>query len=471
MSRLVVVSNRVAVPSKSSGGAGGGLAVALKAALKESGGIWFGWSGEVADQPATEPDIKRSDSITYATLDLTPDDRASYYNGFSNSTLWPLFHYRLDLTDFTRQTYGGYMRVNGMFAARLLPMLDPADRIWVHDYHLMPFAEHLRNMGVQARMGFFLHTPFPVPEVLTALPNHETLLRSMCAYDLIGFQTRTDREAFVGYLVREAHGERLGDDLIRAYGRTLKAGVYPISVETAEIARVAAEAYRSRHSERMRESLVDKQLIIGVDRLDYSKGLVKRFEAFENLLEHYVDNRGRVVFMQIAPPSREDVKEYIEIRQELEAKAGHINGAYADFDWMPIRYLNKGFSRRNLLGFYRTAEIGLVTPLRDGMNLVAKEYVAAQDPEAPGVLILSRFAGAAEELATGALIVNPYDVEAVAQALQRALTMPLEERRQRHEAMMAVLGSNDIRHWWRRFTEDLTAAPFADDDPTGRPAA
>lgn len=242
MSRLVVVSNRVAVPSKSSGGAGGGLAVALKAALKESGGIWFGWSGEVADQPATEPDIKRSDSITYATLDLTPDDRASYYNGFSNSTLWPLFHYRLDLTDFTRQTYGGYMRVNGMFAARLLPMLDPADRIWVHDYHLMPFAEHLRNMGVQARMGFFLHTPFPVPEVLTALPNHETLLRSMCAYDLIGFQTRTDREAFVGYLVREAHGERLGDDLIRAYGRTLKAGVYPISVETAEIARVAAEA-------------------------------------------------------------------------------------------------------------------------------------------------------------------------------------------------------------------------------------
>ena len=233
------------------------------------------------------------------------------------------------------------------------------------------------------------------------------MIRSLCAYDVVGFQTETDRRAFVSYLVNESRAEVLDDGLIRAFGRLVRVEAFPISIETADIEHQATVAGRSRQVARLRESLIDRDMIIGVDRLDYSKGLPQRLEAFHTLLETYAENRGRVTFMQIAPPTRSDVQEYIEIRRELESKAGHINGMFADFDWVPIRYLNKSFSRRSLLGFYRSSRIGLVTPLRDGMNLVAKEYVAAQDPENPGILVLSRFAGAAAEL-DAALIVNPY---------------------------------------------------------------
>ncbi len=458
MSRLIVVSNRVA-PIDEGKASTGGLAVAVLAALKKVGGIWFGWSGEVVGAPQAAPELFQSGKLTYATIDLSQRDYEEYYNGFANSTLWPLFHYRLDLTEFNRRTYAGYLRVNSLFATRLAPLLEPDDMVWVHDYHLVPFGEQLRQMGCGQRMGFFLHTPFPVPEILVSLPNHEAMIRSLCAYDVVGFQTDTDRRAFVSYLVNEGRAEVLEDGLIRAFGRLVRVEAFPISIETADIERQAVVAGRSRQVSRLRESLIDRDMIIGVDRLDYSKGLPQRLEAFHTLLETYAENRGRVTFMQIAPPTRSDVQEYIDIRHELESKAGHINGMFADFDWVPIRYLNKSFSRRSLLGFYRASRIGLVTPLRDGMNLVAKEYVAAQDPENPGILVLSRFAGAAAEL-TEALIVNPYDVEGVAECLQRGLTMPLEERKERHGAMMDVLRDNDINRWRNRFIDALTAAPY-----------
>lgn len=458
MSRLVVVSNRVAAP-KEGKASSGGLAVAILAALRKSGGIWFGWSGEVSNTPPEGLHLHRAGKLAYATVDLSAQDYEEYYNGFANSTLWPLFHYRLDLTVFTRQNFSGYRRVNALFARKLAPHVEADDLIWIHDYHLMPMGEELRRAGFTNRIGFFLHTPLPAPEILTALPEHETLIRGLCAYDLVGFQTETDLRAFHEYIVLEAKGELLDDGLVRAFGRTLRAGVFPIGIDTDNVVRQAEIAAKARQTERLKQSLGERKLIIGVDRLDYSKGIPARFQAFERLLEGYPANRGRVTMMQIAPPSRADVAEYIEIRQVLETLAGHINGRFAEFDWVPIRYLNKGFNRRTLTGFLRTARIGLVTPLRDGMNLVAKEYVASQDGEDPGILVLSRFAGAAREL-EAALIVNPYDVEGVADALQRALEMPLAERKERWEAMMKRVEANDVTAWQVAFVRALEAAPF-----------
>lgn len=464
MSRLVVVSNRVA-PIDEGKQAAGGLAVAVLAALKKSGGIWFGWSGTVSDaeEPQAEPTRHDVGKLTYATVDLSRRDWEEYYNGFANQTLWPLFHYRLGLFSISRRTQEAYQRVNAYFADRLAPLLRPDDMIWVHDYHLIPFGEKLRRMGSGQRMGFFLHTPFPAPEVFTVLPNHRELVRELCAYDLIGFHTAVDLRCFVHYIRYEARGEAEevdgGSFLVRAFGRVVLARAFPISIDTPALESIARTAARARHTERLRESLVGRRLIIGVDRLDYSKGLPHRFEAFERLLVEYPEHRNRVSFLQIAPPSREDVPEYIAIRRELSELSGRVNGRFAEFDWVPIRYLNKGFGQRILAGFFRTANVGLVTPLRDGMNLVAKEYVACQDPENPGVLVLSEFAGAARELEE-ALIVNPFDTEGVAETLQRGLIMPLEERRERHAAMMQTLRRNDITCWRENYVRALSNAPY-----------
>jgi trehalose 6-phosphate synthase len=457
--RLVVVSNRVA-PIDEGKTAVGGLAVAVLAAFRKSGGLWFGWSGETVGRPDDQATVARSGRITYATIDLMQRDLDEYYSGFANSTLWPLFHYRLDLTGFSRRNYAGYLRVNGLFAARLAPLLEEGDLVWVHDYHLIPLGEQLRQMGLEQRIGFFLHTPFPVPAVLSALPSHDSLVRALCAYDVLGFQTAHDRDAFLAYAVGQAGVEVAGERTLSAFGRTIVVDAFPISIETPDIERHAAASAETRQAQRLRDSLVGRQLIIGVDRLDYSKGLPERFQAFDKLLETHADNRGRVTFMQIAPPTRTSVPEYVSIRRELETLAGHVNGRFADFDWVPIRYLNRSYARRTLLGFYRSSSIGLVTPLRDGMNLVAKEYVAAQDPDDPGVLVLSQFAGAAAEL-DAALLVNPYDAEGVAESLQRGLTMPAEERRERHQQMLAVLRRNDIMAWRDRFVDALAGRPHA----------
>jgi len=453
MARLVIVSNRV-TPPRARPAEAGGLAVAMRDALRARGGLWFGWSGEVGETAA--PKVETSGRVTYATVDLSQADYDEYYSGFANSTLWPLFHYRVGLLEFSRAHFEGYLRVNALFARLLQPLLRADDRVWAHDYHLMPLAAELRRLGVTNRTGFFLHTPFPVARVLEALPPCHELLAALSAYDLVGFQTSSDLRAFQDCMMNLAGGAVGTDGTIEAFGRRFRAGVFPVGINTPGFADMAKEAMTSPETVRLKDSMGGRKLIIGVDRLDYSKGLPNRFLAYERLLERWPQYKASVTYLQVAPRTRGDVTQYRMLRQELERAAGRINSRYAEFDWTPVRYLGRSLARGVLAGFYRTARVGLVTPLRDGMNLVAKEYVAAQDPEDPGVLVLSRFAGAAEEL-EAALIVNPFDIDAIAEALNQALAMPADERRIRWEAMMAPLSRNTAQAWYDQFVASLGA--------------
>ena len=459
MPRLVVVSNRVSLPGEWAARAGG-LAVAMRDALRRSGGLWFGWNGEVVEDPPPEPAISTQRNTAFATVPLSPSDHENYYNGYANGTLWPLLHYRLGLIDYRREAFAGYLEVNARLARSLAALLQRDDVIWVHDYHLIPLGQELRRLGFENRIGFFLHTPLPVPEVLVALPGHERLVEGLCSYDLVGFQTAQDARAFEDYVVGEARGSTSADGWLLAHGRRLRAGAFPIGIDTTRFATEAQAAAGAAETRRLRDSLGSRALIIGVDRLDYSKGLPKRMHAFDELLDAWPEHRNAVTYLQIAPLSRAEVAQYRSMRRELESAAARVNGRHAEFDWMPIRYLNKSFARATLAGFYRVARVGLVTPLRDGMNLVAKEYVAAQNPSDPGVLVLSRFAGAAQEL-TAALIVNPFDGSAMAEAMHQALTMPLVERQRRWGEMMGVLRDNGIDRWVNRFLTALRNPPRA----------
>jgi trehalose 6-phosphate synthase len=457
LGRLVIVSNRVTTPSERPGRAGG-LAVAMRDTLRKHGGVWFGWSGKTVRETPQEPRIEVDGNVTFATLDLGSADHDQYYAGFSNSTLWPVLHYQVGYVEYRRESFAGYMRVNTQFARALLPLIEPDDVIWVHDYHFFPFGNELRKLGVTNRIGFFLHTPFPTTEVLTCVPQHQTLVNAMCSYDLIGFQTENDMRALKDYIVTEIGGNVHASGIISAFGRRTRACVFPIGIDTEEFVETAVTAGKSRETKRMCESLRARHLIIGVDRLDYSKGIPRRFDAFRELLNAHPDLRSKVTLMQIAPPSRSEVSQYQELRKELEQLAGNINGEFAEFDWVPIRYLNKSFTRQMLAGFYRISRVGLVTPLRDGMNLVAKEYVASQNPDDPGVLVLSRFAGAAREL-DSALIVNPFDIDQMMDAIRRALSMSREERLIRWERMMEVITDNTVMAWHDRFLRTLRRTP------------
>jgi trehalose 6-phosphate synthase len=454
VSRLLVVSNRVA-PITEGEPTSGGLAAGVLDALRQQGGMWFGWSGEITDDAASPAHVERTvGPITLCTLDLCRRDYDEYYRGFANGTLWPTLHYQVGHARFDRADFAGYRRVNALFAQALARLVRADDLIWAHDYHLLCLAETLREAGLRNRIGLFLHTPFPAPAVFMTNPVHAELIRAMCRFDVLGFQTETDRTAFADYLVREAGATALDNGRFSAFGSVVKTGVYPIGVRVDEVREQAEAEGHQRYALRLRESLLGRPLILSVDRLDYSKGLRQRFVAFECFLEDHPQHQGQVVFMQIAPPSRGDIETYREIRRELEAEAGRINGRFADVDWMPLRYLNRGFARSALMPLYAEARVGLVTPLRDGMNLVAKEYVAAQDPEDPGVLVLSQFAGAASEL-DAAVIVNPYDEAGVADALDRGLTMARDERCDRHKAMLQVMRRTSLDAWRDRFEADL----------------
>ena len=430
--------------------------MALSELLKKTGGVWFGWSGDVSERPHSNPSVVHKGGLTVATVDLSSDDYDEYYSGFANSDLWPLFHYRIDLASFNRENYQGYLRVNQRFARALAPMLKPSDTVWVHDYHLFAFGEELRRMGCEQAMGFFLHIPFPAREVLTTLPVHDVIVRAMFAYDVIGFQTDADRDCFVDYVVKEAGGRVEDDGHVSAFGRTIFAGVFPIGIDAENFSRFATSKNAMVHRRRLEKVLRRRLAIVGVDRLDYTKGLANRFLAFERLLEHYPENHGKVSYVQIAPTTRADVPNYSDIRRELEGIAGRVNGEYSEFDWTPLRYINRSFSRQALAGIFRLCRVGLVTPLRDGMNLVAKEYVAAQSARNPGVLVLSRFAGAAQQL-EGALIVNPYDIQGVADALQTALNMPLAERKRRYSTLITSVREDNVVRWRESFLERLEA--------------
>jgi trehalose 6-phosphate synthase len=348
-----------------------------------------------------------------------------------------------------------------MFARKLMEQLRPDDTVWVHDYHLIPLAAELRALGCKHRIGFFLHIPLPPQQILAAIPGHEWFIRSLFSYDLIGFQSETDVTHFERYVLTEAGAEALPGGRYRAFNHTVVAKPFPIGIDVDEF----EELGRGKESVDNHTMLVDeyskRRLLIGVDRLDYSKGLPHRIRAFKELLKKYPDNIKSATLIQIASPSREDVDAYIGIRSELESLCGEINGDYGELDWMPVRYIHRTVARKRLPGLFRAGRVALITPLRDGMNLVAKEFVVAQDPADPGVLVLSRFAGAAEQLRDDALLVNPYDLQGTADTIQRALQMPLEERVTRHSRLLANVRTYDV-HWWR--TEFLKTLESVDTD-------
>ncbi|MEX2647950.1 MAG: trehalose-6-phosphate synthase [Alphaproteobacteria bacterium] len=457
----MIVSNRVAMPRGQTAQAGG-VAIALREALQRHGGLWFGWSGEVADDARFEPRVVKSGAISYATVDLTPKDHADYYIGYANGTLWPLFHYRLGRAEFRPETYEGYRRVNRAMAQALKPLLRSDDDVWVHDYHFLFLAEELRRIGVGNRIGQFLHTPFPPPEILTMAPHHADLVRGLFASDLLGLQTPADVRSFRRYITDELGGVMGPGGNCVAFERRVKVAAHPVGIDTASFVAMAKKSRGGPEVVRLRGSLGERSLILGVDRLDYSKGLFEKIAAFGALLESHPEHRAKITFMQIAPVSRGEVAQYRALRREIDAAAGRVNGKFGEVGWVPVHYLNRSLPRTTLAGLYRMARVGFVTPLRDGMNLVAKEYVAAQDPADPGVLVLSRFAGASREL-TGAIIVNPHDIDAVGNALHDALSMPIVDRRERWRAMLARLEANTVDVWRERYLDDLSALPRADE--------
>ena len=448
MPRLVIVSNRVAVPDRLGRGTAGGLVVALREAFQGYPGLWFGWSGKVAAKPATRPRIVENGPVQYALVDLTPRDRQEYYNGFANRALWPTMHYRVGLSDFSRADYIGYRRVNHSFASALAPLTCPDDLVWVHDYHLIPLAQELRSLGLPNRIGYFHHIPWPAPEVLATLPGTEDLLRSIMSYDLVGVQTTRDADNLRRTLIEElgvSPSER---------GRLERIRSFPIGIDTREFEQVATRSNASRLVRQTSTGLGSRKLIIGVDRLDYSKGIPERMGAYERFLVDNADQRGRVTYLQIAPTSRSEVPEYAAVSRSVNEALGRINGALGEPGWVPIHYVTSAYPRSVLAGLYRLASVGLVTPMRDGMNLVAKEYVAAQDPADPGVIILSKFAGAAQQL-SGALIVNPNDRLEVAEAIRNALHMDQSERVDRWQTMIGPLRDHDVSWWAAGFLKEL----------------
>ena len=465
MPRLVIVSNRV--PAKREAAEAGGLVVAVKSALVGET-AWFGWSGRTVSDPAQceRVETRRSGTVEYKLIDLTHRDIEEYYRGFANRTLWPLLHYRVDLAEMRAGDLVGYQRVNRLFARLVAANLRPDDLVWVHDYHLIPLGAELRRLGIRNRIGFFLHTPWPAADIWSALSAAHPLLMSFDAYDLIGLQTDFDVENFRSALVRFGAPKELHD----------RVGTYPVSIDTDEFAAVATRSRQHVVARRLAENLSHRKFIIGVDRLDYTKGIGERLRSYQRFLEVTPGARGRGVYIQVTPKSRSDLPRYAELQCEVAQIVGRINAALGDIDWMPIHYLNRGLRREVLAGLYRLAGVGLVTPLRDGMNLVAKEFVAAQDPEDPGVLVLSRFAGAARELGE-ALLVNPHDIDATAAAIGTAYAMSLDERRDRWRSMFDRLQEKNAAWWCNSFLDALRSrsarvrAIAVEVDRTLRPAA
>jgi trehalose 6-phosphate synthase len=450
--RLVVVSNRVTVPSNG-GVQAGGMTVGIEGALNNHGGVWLGWSGQLCKDGSWRRRHEMADGVDYVTLDLPAASFHGYYSGFANQVLWPLFHGRPDLVSYDDGNYDCYLRINGGFADELMPLLDLDDVIWVHDYHLIPLAHALRGRGVRNRIGFFLHTPFGEPGDLMRLPMRDALAEFLNAYDLIGVQTQGDLRALRGFMaaqtwVSERHPMRRP--------APPQAGVFPIGIDTDRFEAMATGEIADRRLAAAFDKLgATAQPIIAVDRLDYSKGIAERLCAFDTFLTLHPEFAGRVGLIQLAPISRSGIPAY---QAEAERVRRAYTGLRATHDWgavPPAQLLTEGVDRRSIASAYQRSRVALVTPLRDGMNLVAKEYVAAQDEGDPGVLVLSRYAGAGEELGDGALMVDPRDQAEVVEALHRALTMDRWERQERWSAMIATVRANDVSAWSRRFLDAL----------------
>ena len=452
---LVVVSNRVA-RAKANEPMTGGLAAALLPVVEKSGAIWVGSSGRVREGTHKDPfpQIEALGTGALAMIDLPAAHYGGYYEGFANSALWPALHSRSDLIRVVQEDYRSYREVNAFMARALLRFNKPDTAVWILDYHFLALGAELRDLDVRAPIGFFLHTPWPDCSVILGVPNHRELIGAMLAYNLIGFQTQGDCDNFTDYLRRELGIMVSNEGVATSRFGTSKLAVFPIGIDVELFTEHAARAASHPDVSRLRRSLNGERLAIGVDRVDYSKGLVNRISAFDRLFTMEPALKRTISLLQIATPSRGGIEAYGNLQNELSKLVTDVNGRHGEVDWTPIRYLSKGFSQTVLAGLYRTAHVGVVTPLHDGMNLVAKEYVAAQNPIDPGVLVLSKFAGAANEL-DAALLVNPNDIDGVARAISTALTMPAPERRLRWESMMKKLRTHNIQRWFADFLATL----------------
>lgn len=461
--RLVVASNRLPVSLKSGPDGGwrvrpssGGLVTALEPVLRARGGLWIGWPG-VADlgREAFEDALggaAPAHGFEMRGLPLSRDEYQGFYRGFSNRIVWPLFHGHLGRCTFESRYWESYRTVNRRFAETLAEATDGGDFVWVHDYHLMAVPDELRALGVKRRTGFFLHIPFPPSDLFRALPWSYEVLASLLEFDHIGFQTRRDRRNFLE-CVREMAGEG-GNGGSAVLDRAMaRSGAYPISIDTGEFAGAAESQDVKERLARIREEMADGLLVLGVDRLDYTKGIPHKLRGFRAALERYPELRGRLTLLQLVVPSREEIPEYREIKEEIEGLVGEINGAFTTEGWVPIHYMYRSWSRPELVAHYRAADIALVTPLRDGMNLVAKEYCISSVDDR-GVLILSEFAGVAEELGEDALLVNPYDVDEVAAAIHKAHAMNDDQRRRRMKALQESVEEWDVHRWIAEILED-----------------
>ena len=451
---LVVVSNRVA-RAKPNEPMTGGLAAALLPVVEKSGAIWVGSSGRVRDNASKDSfaEIESLGTGALALLDLPAAHYGGYYEGFANSALWPALHSRTDLIRTSLDDYQSYREVNAFMARALMRFRKPTAAFWIQDYHFLALGAEMRNLGVKNPIGFFLHTPWPASRIISGVPHHRELVEAMLAYDLIGFQTEHDSANFIGYLRSELGLDVEGGIVTSRFG-TSRVAAFPIGIDVDGFAAQAQRASSHPDVSRLRKSLHGERLAIGVDRVDYSKGLVNRIGAFDRLFEMQPSFKRSVSLLQIATPSRGGIEAYSNLQDELSKQVTEVNGRHGEVDWTPIRYLSKGYGQTVLAGFYRAAQVGVVTPLHDGMNLVAKEYVAAQNPADPGVLVLSKFAGAANELDT-ALLVNPHDIDGMARTIAAALSMPATERRLRWEAMMGKLRTGTIHRWFADFIETL----------------
>ncbi len=465
-SSLVVVSNRLPLKVHRDGDGecritpgSGGLVSALAPVMRQRGGTWIGWPGCDSDSPDLGEAFRtagRRQGYEFFPVYLDDRERDAFYYGFSNEIIWPLFHDLQSLCNFDPQYWRAYQAVNERYAEAIATHATSSDFLWVHDYQLMGVGERVRTLGVTGSLGFFLHIPFPPPDIFATLPWREGVLRSLLAYDLIGFQTRRDRRNFVDCvreLLPEVDVTGRGQSLVRlrSGGRETRAGRFPIGIDYNDFFRRASVPRVAELAASLRDQLHNRQLILGIDRLDYTKGIPGRLRAFGNALERYEELRERVTLIQVVVPSRAEIPRYQELKENIENLVGQINGRFTrPGGWVPIHYVFRELTQDELLSYYRAAQIALITPLKDGMNLVAKEYCAAS-PDEDCVLILSEFAGAAAEMRNGALTVNPYDIEAVADAIHRAFRMPVDERRARMRRLRRCVRRNDVYAWVESF--------------------
>jgi trehalose 6-phosphate synthase len=451
--RIVTVSNRVPITTGGNVQAGG-LTVSLEDLMKKYGGIWFGWNGQITDQPSIQPDIEEQGLLSYATVSLSHEQHQRYYADFSNGVLWPLFHSMPTSMYVYQQSAAEYQAVNEYFAKLLQPMLQPKDIIWIHDYHLIALPRILRSYGIKMPIGFFLHVPFPGPDILMTIPNAAQFVLDLLTSNLIGFQTLNDKNNFIQSALRLTQAQQEDADILIINGHTIRLGVFSVEIDSKRFATTARKAWHSSVTQRLHHSLDGQKLILGVDRLDPTKGILQRLAGYHRFLETRPNARRKVTFLQIAALCRLNVPAYQELRHNIERKAGALNGDFSEVDWVPLRVVERVSVRSAVAGYMREARVGLITPLRDGMNLVAKEYIAAQNPDNPGVLVLSKFAGAADQLKS-ALLVNPNDPDDIADALERALDMPLAERQTRWQECWQAIEKQSGVKWGQSFLKVL----------------